>query len=71
MLGEFLILQAFEYRRKTWTKGNLRILSKRSCGHERSSRGRLGNLMERDRGGQEIGKQLIDVRHESLKSGSE
>ena len=53
MLGELLILQAFEYRRKTWTKGNLRILSKRSCGHERSSRGRLGNLMERDRGGQE------------------
>jgi len=27
MLGEFLILQVFEYRRKTWTKGNLRILS--------------------------------------------
>ena len=69
MLGELLILQAFEYRRKTWTKGNLRILSKRSCGHERSSRGRLGNLMERDRGGQEIGRQQEDMRHESLKSG--
>ena len=69
MLGELLILQAFEYRRKTWTKGNLRILSKRSCGHERSSRGRLGNLMERDRGGQEIGRQQEDPRHESLKSG--
>ena len=25
--GEFMILQAFEYRRKTWTKGNLRSLS--------------------------------------------
>ena len=27
MLEEFSILQAFEYRRKTWTKGNLKILS--------------------------------------------
>ena len=53
MLGEFLILQAFEYKRKTRTKGNLRILSKRSCGYERSSMGCLGNLLERDRGGQE------------------
>ena len=69
MLGELLILQAFEYRRKTWTKGNLRILSKRSCGHERSSRGRLGNLMERDRGGQETGRQQEDMRHGSLRPG--
>ena len=58
MLGEFLILQAFEYRRKTQTKGNLRILSSRSCGYERSSRGCLGNLIERDKGEQEeIGRQ--------------
>ena len=49
--------QAFEYRRKTWTKGNLRILSQRSCGYERSHRGHLGNLMERDREGQETGRQ--------------
>ena len=63
-----MILQAFEYRRKTWTEGNLRILSKRSCGHERLSRGHLGNLMERDRGGQEIGRQQGDMWHESLKS---
>ena len=69
MLGELLILQAFEYRRKTWTEGNLRILSKRSCGHERSSRGRLGNLMERDRGGQETGRQQEDMRHRSLRPG--
>ena len=64
-----MILQAFEYRRKTWTKGNLRILSKRSCGHERSSRGRLGNLMERDRGGQETERQQGDMWHESLRPG--
>ena len=30
-----------------------------------------GNLMERDRVGQETGRQLKDVRHESLKSGSD
>ena len=66
--GEFLIFQAFEYRRKMGTKGKRRTLSQRSCGYERSSRGRLGNLMERDRGGQEIGRQQKDMRHESLKS---
>ena len=67
--GEFLILQTFEYQRKTWTKGNFRILSYRSSGYERSSRGCLGNLMERDKGGQEIGRQQKDMRHESLKPG--
>ena len=66
---EFLILQTFEYRSKTWTKGNFRILSYRSSGYERSSRGCLGNLMERDKGGQEIGRQQKDMRHESLKPG--
>ena len=68
--GEFLIFQAFEYRRKMGTKGKLRILSQRSCGYERSSRGRLGNLMERDRGG--TGDREATERHmqhESLKSG--
>ena len=52
------------------TKGKLRILSQRSCGYERSSRGRLGNLMERDRGG--TGDREATERHmqhESLKSG--
>ena len=53
--------QAFEYRRKIWAKENLRILSQRSGGYERSSRGHLGTLMKRDRGGQEVERQQKDT----------
>ena len=66
MLGQFLILQAFECRRKSWTKGNLRILSQRSCGYERLSRGHLGNLMERHTEGQETGGNRTGGNSESF-----
>ena len=69
MLGEFLILWAFEYRRKIWTKRSLRIFSQRSCGYERLSRGHLENLMERDRGGQEIRRQQKDTCSKSGRMG--